>query len=52
MEIARKHKLKMIEDCAQSYLTRYQGRLTGTIGDYAASAPMTSSISPRKTAES
>ncbi|WP_235941233.1 DegT/DnrJ/EryC1/StrS family aminotransferase [Paenibacillus puerhi] len=34
MEIARKHKLKVIEDCAQSYLTRYKGRLVGTIGDY------------------
>ncbi|CAM3616716.1 DegT/DnrJ/EryC1/StrS family aminotransferase [Marinicrinis lubricantis] len=34
MEIARKHRLIVIEDCAQSYLTRYKGRLTGTIGDY------------------
>jgi perosamine synthetase len=34
MEIARKHGLKVIEDCAQSYLTRYKGRLVGTIGDY------------------
>ncbi|MFD0960907.1 DegT/DnrJ/EryC1/StrS family aminotransferase [Paenibacillus chungangensis] len=34
MAIARKHKLKVIEDCAQSYLTRYKGRLIGTIGDY------------------
>jgi perosamine synthetase len=34
MEIARKHNLKVIEDCAQSYLTRYKGRLVGTIGDY------------------
>lgn len=34
MEIARKHRLKVIEDCAQSYLTRYKGRLVGTIGDY------------------
>lgn len=32
--IARKHNLKVIEDCAQSYLTRYKGRLAGTIGDY------------------
>ncbi|ULL16050.1 DegT/DnrJ/EryC1/StrS family aminotransferase [Paenibacillus sp. H1-7] len=34
MEIARKHRLKVIEDCAQSYLTRYKGLLVGTIGDY------------------
>lgn len=34
MEIARKYGLKVIEDCAQSYLTRYKGRLAGTIGDF------------------
>ncbi|GIP39804.1 aminotransferase DegT [Paenibacillus sp. J31TS4] len=34
MEIARKHNIKVIEDCAQSYLCRYKGRLAGTIGDY------------------
>ncbi len=34
MEIARKHHLKVIEDCAQAYLTTYKGRLAGTIGDY------------------
>ena len=34
MEIARKHNLKVIEDCAQAYLTEYKGRLAGTIGDY------------------
>ena len=34
MEIARRHNLKVIEDCAQSYMTRYKGRLVGTIGDY------------------
>ncbi|KPC70280.1 spore coat protein [Thermoactinomyces vulgaris] len=34
MAIARKHDLKVIEDCAQSYLCRYKGRLVGTIGDY------------------
>lgn len=34
MEVARKHNLKVIEDCAQAYLTRYKGRLVGTIGDY------------------
>jgi perosamine synthetase len=34
MKIADKYNLKVIEDCAQSYLTRYKGRLVGTIGDY------------------
>ncbi|MDI4645033.1 DegT/DnrJ/EryC1/StrS family aminotransferase [Cohnella hashimotonis] len=34
MSIARRHNLKLIEDCAQSYLTTYKGRLIGTIGDY------------------
>ena len=34
MELARKHGLKVIEDCAQSWLCQYKGRLVGTIGDY------------------
>lgn len=34
MELAKKYNLKVVEDCAQSYLTTYKGRLTGTIGDY------------------
>ncbi|MCH1624481.1 DegT/DnrJ/EryC1/StrS family aminotransferase [Ferdinandcohnia quinoae] len=34
MEIAKKYNIKVIEDCAQSYLTTYNGRLVGTIGDY------------------
>ncbi len=34
MEVAKEHNLKVIEDCAQSYLCRYKGRLVGTIGDY------------------
>ncbi|MBW7453984.1 DegT/DnrJ/EryC1/StrS family aminotransferase [Paenibacillus sepulcri] len=34
MDIAARHQLKVIEDCAQSYLSRYKGRLAGTIGDY------------------
>lgn len=33
MEIARKHNLIVIEDCAQSPLTTYKGRMVGTIGD-------------------
>jgi len=34
MELAKKHNLKVIEDCAQAYLTTYKGKLVGTIGDY------------------
>lgn len=34
MEIAAKYKLKVIEDCAQSYLTKYKEKYVGTIGDY------------------
>ncbi|MBK6506672.1 MAG: DegT/DnrJ/EryC1/StrS family aminotransferase [Ignavibacteria bacterium] len=33
MMIARKHNLKVIEDCAQSPMASYKGRLVGTIGD-------------------
>ncbi|MBP1988418.1 DegT/DnrJ/EryC1/StrS family aminotransferase [Paenibacillus eucommiae] len=34
MDIARRHGLKVVEDCAQSYLCKYKGRLAGTIGDF------------------
>lgn len=34
MEIARRHNLKVIEDCAQAYLAEYKGKYVGTIGDY------------------
>ena len=33
MKIARKHKLRVIEDCAQSPGARYRGRRVGTMGD-------------------
>ncbi|MFO7957014.1 MAG: DegT/DnrJ/EryC1/StrS family aminotransferase [Candidatus Brocadiia bacterium] len=33
MEVARRHDLKVIEDCAQSCGARYDGRHVGTIGD-------------------
>jgi len=33
MVIAKKHKLIVIEDCAQSHGATYKGRKTGTIGD-------------------
>ena len=35
MYIARKNKLKVIEDNAQCFLSKYKGQLTGTIGDIA-----------------
>lgn len=33
MAIARKHKLKVVEDCAQAPAARYRGRYAGTIAD-------------------
>jgi len=33
MKIADRHKLMVIEDCAQSFGAKYNGRVTGTIGD-------------------
>ena len=33
MAIARRHNLTVIEDCAQAYLTKYKGKLAGTIGN-------------------
>jgi dTDP-4-amino-4,6-dideoxygalactose transaminase len=35
MAIARKHKLWVIEDCAQAHLARYNGQQIGTFGDAA-----------------
>ncbi|MFA5160761.1 MAG: DegT/DnrJ/EryC1/StrS family aminotransferase [Elusimicrobiales bacterium] len=32
MAIAKKHNLKVIEDCAQSHLAAYKGKMTGAIG--------------------
>ncbi len=32
MEVANRHDVKVIEDCAQSYMCYYKGRLAGTIG--------------------
>jgi len=34
MQIAQKHGLYVIEDCAQSYMCRYKGRLVGTFGHF------------------
>jgi dTDP-4-amino-4,6-dideoxygalactose transaminase len=33
MELAKKHSLKVIEDCAQSFGAEYHGEKTGAIGD-------------------
>jgi dTDP-4-amino-4,6-dideoxygalactose transaminase len=33
MEIALRHNLKVIEDCAQSFGASWQGKMTGTFGD-------------------
>ncbi|MGQ9630555.1 MAG: DegT/DnrJ/EryC1/StrS family aminotransferase [bacterium] len=33
VDIARRHKLYLIEDCAQAHLAEYRGRKVGTIGD-------------------
>ena len=33
MDLASTHKLPVIEDACQSYLTEYKGKLVGTIGD-------------------
>src|SRR4030088_1923473 len=35
MAIARKHKLWVIEDCAQAHMAKYKGQLVGTFGDIA-----------------
>lgn len=36
MEIARKHNLKIVEDCAQSFGARWQGQHTGTFAEFGA----------------
>ncbi len=33
VELVRKHKLFLIEDCCQAFLTRYDGKICGTFGD-------------------
>jgi dTDP-4-amino-4,6-dideoxygalactose transaminase len=32
LEISRRHKIPIIEDCAQAYLCEYEGKLAGTFG--------------------
>ena len=36
VDIAKRHHLFLIEDCSQSHLTEYKGRLLGTFGDFGA----------------
>ena len=36
LDTARRHGLKLLEDCAQAHGARYNGRLVGTFGDAAA----------------
>jgi dTDP-4-amino-4,6-dideoxygalactose transaminase len=36
LELAREHRLKVIEDCAQAHGTTYKGRQVGSLGDAAA----------------
>lgn len=36
LAIAKKHNLKVIEDCAQSHGAKYKGQLSGSFGDFAA----------------
>jgi perosamine synthetase len=33
VEVARRHRIPLIEDCAQAHVTEYKGRFVGTIGD-------------------
>ena len=36
LELARQHRIKVIEDCAQAHGARYKGRPVGSLGDVAA----------------
>ncbi len=40
MELAKSKGLYVVEDCAQSHMAKYKGRLVGTIGDIAAYSTM------------
>ncbi|MFA9479530.1 DegT/DnrJ/EryC1/StrS family aminotransferase [Phycisphaerales bacterium AB-hyl4] len=40
LELARKHKLAVVEDCAQAHGAKYQGQALGTLGDTAAFSTM------------
>jgi len=34
LAVAKRHGLRIVEDCAQSYLCSYRGQLAGTFGDF------------------
>ncbi len=34
VDLCRRHGLRLVEDCAQSYGARYDGRMTGSFGDF------------------
>ena len=36
LDLAREHRLKVVEDCAQAHGAMYKGRMVGSIGDVAA----------------
>ena len=40
LELAERHRLRVVEDCAQAHGARYKGRLVGTFGDTAAFSTM------------
>jgi len=40
LELARKHNLRVVEDCAQAHGATYRGRRVGTFGDIAAFSTM------------
>ncbi len=40
MEVARRHHLPVVEDCAQAHCAKLQGKLLGTFGDLAAFSTM------------
>lgn len=40
MRVARKHKIPVVEDCAQSHMATINGRMVGTFGDAAAFSTM------------
>jgi len=46
MEIARRHKLKVLEDASHSHGARYRGRYTGTFGDAAVFSLQTNKLAP------
>jgi len=40
LELAAKHNIKVIEDCAQAHGAKYKGRMVGTMGDVGAFSTM------------